>query len=464
MKTFLSLILLFPLHALTQPGSIIFKNVNIVDVNKGVIKSNQNILIKGNRIISIGSKPITSTSSIVIDAIGKFLIPGLCDFNGEVFNYEYAGAPAFNLLLANGITAVRDLKPQQSMADVFAARVILQKENILAPRIYMSGKTLIDRLPFQQENMEKSLLVKNVAEAKKAVDSMIFYGADVIDIRTILNRQILQAITSRAHKKGIKVLARFSGNWMTASDDGVDAFTHPADLWRVASKGRERLFRFSEADSMRFVSVPDFYNKFLPSLGPVDTPYFNSLVNRMIKNNTWICTNFAGHMPSKLKFEIGDSSRNEYRTTTQKKQLQITQEEMNKIAPERSKAKSPQVYFAIMAAKKGVPLLAGTQFEDVGTPGMSLHDELFWFVEGGLSTAEALRSATINPAVFLRKEKDLGSVEVGKIADLVLLDANPLVDISNTRKINSVIVNGKLLQRHDLDNLLKQAKDRVKNQ
>jgi hypothetical protein len=101
---------------------------------------------------------------------------------------------------------------------------------------------------------------------------------------------------------------------MIASADGVDAFTHPADLWRVASKGREKLFRFSDADSMRFVSVPEFYNRVLPSLGPVDTPYFYSLANAMVKNNTWICTNFAGHMPSKVRFEIGDSSRNEYRT------------------------------------------------------------------------------------------------------------------------------------------------------
>jgi hypothetical protein len=208
--------------------------------------------------------------------------------------------------------------------------------------------------------------------------------------------------------------------------------------------------------------VPEFYNRVLPSLGPVDTPYFYSLVNAMVKNNTWICTNFAGHMPSKVRFEIGDSSRNEYRTALQKKQLLSIQQEMNQITAERSKVKSPQVYFVIRANKMGVPLLAGTQFEDIGTPGMSLHDELYWLVEGGLSTAVALQSATINPAIFLNKQKDLGSVETGKLADLVLLEANPLENISNTRKINSVIVNGKLLNRKDLDNLLMLARERAK--
>ena len=453
--------LLLPLQLLAQ-HPIIFKNVSIVDVRKGAIIPNQHILIEGERIKKISTKPIAHGSATIIDANGKYMIPGLCDFNAEVFNYEYAGAPAFDLLLANGVTSVRDLKPEQNLGDVFAARTRLQTENTLAPRIYLSGKTIIDRLPFQKENMEKSMLVNSVAEAEKAVDSMIFYGADVIDIRTILTRPILQAIIKRAHQKGKKVLARFSGDWIAASQDGIDGFTHPSDLWRVASKGRERLFQFSEADSMRFVSPTEFYNRVLPSLGPVDTPYFYSLVNTLLKNDTWICTNFAGHMPSKAKFEIGDSSRNEYRLPFQKKQLLAVQEQMKQITAERSKASSPQVYFAIMANKKGVPLLAGTQFEDIGTPGMSLHDELYWFVEGGLSPAEALRTATINPALFLNKEKDLGTVEAGKLADLVLLDANPLEDISNTRKINSVIINGQLLQRKDLNSLLQQARERAK--
>ncbi|HEX6194192.1 MAG TPA: amidohydrolase family protein, partial [Chitinophagaceae bacterium] len=206
-----------------------------------------------------------------------------------------------------------------------------------------------------------------------------------------------------------------------------------------------------------------FYNRILPSLGTVDTPYFYSLVSTMVKNNTWICTNFASHMPSKVKFEIGDSTRNEYRTLTQKKQLLILQEELNKVVAERSKAASPQVYFAVMANKNGVPLLAGTQIEDIGTPGMSLHDELYWLVTGGLSPAQALQTATINPAVFLKKQKDLGTIEAGKLADLVLLDANPLENISNTRKINMVVVNGRLLKRIDLDILLTNARERARN-
>jgi imidazolonepropionase-like amidohydrolase len=107
----------------------------------------------------------------------------------------------------------------------------------------------------------------------------------------------------------------------------------------------------------------------------------------------------------------------------------------------------------------GVHILAGT---DTGSPfslpGFSLHNELQALVDAGLSNIEALRAATVSPVKLLGREKDLGSIEKGKIADLVLLDANPLENISNTKKINAVIVNGKLLKRTDLNAMLKQVK------
>ena len=104
---------------------------------------------------------------------------------------------------------------------------------------------------------------------------------------------------------------------------------------------------------------------------------------------------------------------------------------------EQVKGEKPAISFFIMAAKAVVPLLAGKQIEDFMTPGMSLHDMFYWLVNSGLTPVEALRTASINPALFLNRHKELGTIEVGKLADLVLLDANPLIDISNTRKINS---------------------------
>lgn len=104
-------------------------------------------------------------------------------------------------------------------------------------------------------------------------------------------------------------------------------------------------------------------------------------------------------------------------------------------------------------------MLAGTDCPNPYVyPGFSLHDELGLLVHSGLTPAEALRTATINPARFLGLTDSLGTVATGKVADLVLLDANPLGDIANTKRIRAVIQGGRLLNRKALDQLLARAK------
>jgi imidazolonepropionase-like amidohydrolase len=105
-----------------------------------------------------------------------------------------------------------------------------------------------------------------------------------------------------------------------------------------------------------------------------------------------------------------------------------------------------------------VPLLAGSDAPNPNVyPGFSLHDELEMFVQAGLSSLEALRTATLNPAVFLDKSKELGNIEQGKLADLVLLDANPLADIKNTRRISAVVANGRVFEREALNKMFADA-------
>jgi adenine deaminase len=112
--------------------------------------------------------------------------------------------------------------------------------------------------------------------------------------------------------------------------------------------------------------------------------------------------------------------------------------------------------------RAGVPILAGSDSPNPYVyPGFSLHDELGLLVRSGLTPAEALRTATINPATFLGVTDSLGTVATGKVADLVLLDANPLGDIANTKRIRAVIQGGRLLNRSALDAMLAHAKARA---
>lgn len=124
----------------------------------------------------------------------------------------------------------------------------------------------------------------------------------------------------------------------------------------------------------------------------------------------------------------------------------------------RKRAFQKELEVVAAAHRAGVPILAGTDvLNPFCFPGFSLHDELALMVEAGLSPMAALQTATLNPARFLGREEDMGTVEKGKVADLVLLDANPLADIANTKKINAVVFDGRLFPRNSLDQMLRHA-------
>ena len=145
----LIILLLLSSQVFAQKSIVLFKNVSIIDVEKGRSIANQNVLIVGDRIKRISSKVLFAKGATIIDATGKFLLPGLCDFNASVLEYESLGQPAFNLMLANGVTSVRDLKMKQSPQEAFQIKTKIQKGELLGPRLYLSGKTLIDRPPFK---------------------------------------------------------------------------------------------------------------------------------------------------------------------------------------------------------------------------------------------------------------------------------------------------------------------------
>jgi imidazolonepropionase-like amidohydrolase len=127
--------------------------------------------------------------------------------------------------------------------------------------------------------------------------------------------------------------------------------------------------------------------------------------------------------------------------------------------PVRERFVQMELEMTLAMHRAGVPFMAGTDTA-AGVhvfPGFSLHDELGLFVKAGMTPLEALQTATWNPAKFMDALSDMGTVEKGKWADLILLDANPLDDISNTRKIRAVVLAGRYLARNDLDKMLHQV-------
>ena len=252
-----------------------------------------------------------------------------------------------------------------------------------------------------------------------------------------------------------------------ASNAGLDCIEHFAELHRATSNKREEynaMYRDNTVDTMTADQNYAFF-------GTMETeqPYYEETLRTLARNKTFVCTNAALLATFIGDYELADVTRRRFKTKAEIAALEraiAERDRQKRNADYRGSAKSREKTFRNLSdlQKAGVPLLTGTQLsqQSVGTPGAVLHDELQIFVAAGLSPFQALQAATVNPANFMKREEDLGTIEAGKLADLVLLDANPLQDIANTRRINAVLVNGRLLTRDDLDGMLNKVAERAK--
>jgi imidazolonepropionase-like amidohydrolase len=191
-----------------------------------------------------------------------------------------------------------------------------------------------------------------------------------------------------------------------------------------------------------------------------------ALFARFKRNHTWVCPTLA--VERSVAFHDDPNLRNDPRLKYVPSQARtqwasgLKDETAEDLALQRSIYKKGVEIVGAMR-RAGVEFLAGTDVPYLYLyPGFSLHDELVLLVGAGLTPMEALQAATLNPARFLGKEKELGTIEKGKLADLVLLDANPLADIRNTQTIQAVVVNGRLLDKKALDELLAQVEAAAK--
>lgn len=247
----------------------------------------------------------------------------------------------------------------------------------------------------------------------------------------------------------------------------MDCVEHAAELHRATSDKRNEyyaLYRDGTVDSMSTVQSYAFF-----ATMKTDQPYYEETLRTLARNGTCVCTNSAQTSTFIGEFELDDPTRRRFKTAKQLEALRAAEIERARQVRENDPRASPENRARALKIIRdlhdaGVMLLAGTQSsaDAIGTPGLILHDELKVYVQAGLTPFEALKAATINPARFMGRARELGTIEAGKLADLVLLDADPLADIANTRKINAVIANGRYLSRQSLDELLTRAAEHAR--
>jgi len=453
----------------SQTNQVVIKNVAVIDMKTGMIKEKQNVSIEGNRIVSVGSNPALSKTATIIDGTGKYLIPGLWDMHIHCLSdnrYEWV----FPLLIANGVTGVREMGNNLSFEKINQIRRSTLDGNMIGPRIGATTARILEGPgPTSLVIADVFTRVDSVERGRRLVREYKQQGMDFIKPYNLLSREVYLAIIDEAKKQKIPVEGHvpFSMTAAEVSDLGQLTIEHLYDIPVSCSADEANLRKELDVlpDTAPVAIRQPIQLKGLPTF---DENKAKDLFKRFAHNGTWMC-------PTAIVFLAGT-----------KEEAQNFQDERLKYIPvplqEQWRARIPQRTAFVqdieqrkMRFKKraeittlmyctGVGMLAGSDAANPYVfPGFGLHDELELFVQAGLSPLEALQTATINAAKFLHKEKEMGAVAKGMYADLVLLDANPLENISNVKKISAVIANGRLFQRADLDKLLAAAKTAAKN-
>ena len=446
-------------------------DVTVIDVTRGASVAGQTVVIHGDRIVAVGasSRVTPPAGAQVLDGRGKFLIPGLWDF------HVHATGPVFEdlfqpLLVANGVTAVRDMWGQIPAAR--AARAKVARGELVGPRSVVAGN-IVDGTP---PIWPGSTGVATPEDARRIVDSIAAAGGAFIKVYSRLDPEVYRAIAQHAKARGMS----FAGHIPTlvdareASDLGQRTVEHLTNLLTDCSRDRDPL----RAEVAAAVASPKRWDsagmvqrgQAARVLASYDPGRCRELARRFKANGTvmvptmTVLRSVAYLDDSTLR----NDARLKYLPSWYSDRWDPRQDFRFRMLTAddwalRKRAHTRQLEIIRLFRQEGVTFLPGTDLANPYLyPGFSLHDELANFVSIGYSPAEALRAATLGPAEFFRATDSLGTVETGKLADLVLLDADPLADIRNTTRIATVLASGRVYDRAGLDALLAEAEKRAK--
>jgi imidazolonepropionase-like amidohydrolase len=399
-KSFLLFCLVFPLVTAAQKANeLAIAHVTVIDCTGAAPQPNSTVMVSNGHISMVGpsDRAVIPVGTRVVDGSGKFLIPGLWDMHGHLTD---ATEDAFPLLIMNGVMGVRDMGGDLAQIDRWRSEI--DKGSRVGPHIIRAG-------PFvdgPKEGASNRLTVRTPEEARQAVHDLKAKGVDFIKVHNALPPEAFFALMEEARKEHIPVAVHLPNGVSSAeaSDAGAASLEHietinESALWRKGATAK---------------TVEQAVDE---NLGPAG----RGLFQRFVKNGTW-------YVPTLVAYERG---------------FVLWSDDPESLKP-RLGIHEKQIELVRMMYKAGVPIMTGSDFSDWAlVPGIDLHNELALLVEAGFSPMEALQAATLNPAKFLGKTDTFGTIQVGRVADLVLLNANPLEDISHTRKIHALVLGGK---------------------
>jgi imidazolonepropionase-like amidohydrolase len=438
--------------AVPPEQTLAFVHATVIDATGSAAQPDMTVIVEDRHIVEIGTSASVNVPkrARVVDAHGKFLIPGLWDMHvHEIFGDWIPENEKVTPLLfvANGVTGVRDMGGDLEPLKKWRSRIA--SGELLGPRMIIAGPMLDGPVPA----FPSSAPVKDAADGRRIVDELKANGVDFIKIQSLVPRDGYFAAADEAKKQGIV----FAGHVpdavraVEASNAGQKSIEHLTGVFEGCSS--------VEAELMAKPRGPG-RGRFLSTYDPAKA---KALIALFLKNQTWQVPTLYWEQGEWLieQTNAGPDPLVKYAPAAWRERTwpMFTRDILKSWStdPVADREAFVQAEFKMVEEmhRAGVPILAGTDTA-AGVrvyPGFSLHSELELLVHAGLSPMETLQTATRNAGLYLGLA-DTGTIEKGKRADLVLLDANPLESISNTRKIRSVVINGRYLSRADLDGLL----------
>lgn len=456
--------------ALSSSGqSLVIRNVTIVDATGAPPQPGMSVAIDKGQITRIRKSIRAPKGAEIVDGSGKFLIPGLWDMHVHIAAPEIF----FPLLIANGITGVREMFTGVPIQTIQQWRTRADVPRIVAPG-FLDGPMMLNNGP----PPPGAFAVADAAEARFAVRALAQTGVDFLKVYSSLPRGAYFAIADEAHAVGIP----FAGHVPEAVTNGeasdagqlseehlinmlLDCSTN-ADALRAARVAAMTSDKITGEARLRLLAWPDPEGLF----DTYSEEKAAHLFAKFVTNGTWQTPTLvvlSGFARARDENFVHDPRRRFLpKQWTDSWDPRVTMY-LRDLTPEDYDALHIRIVTLLARYKKlvgdmrkaGVEFLAGTDSSGWNPvlPGFGLHEELALLVESGLTPMEALQSATRNPARYFNKLAEMGTVEVKKAADLVLLNANPLEDIHNTQNIEAVILRGHYYSRKELNQMLKPA-------
>jgi imidazolonepropionase-like amidohydrolase len=446
MKIFIAFLLLLPfgLWAQTPIDSrqrpLVITHVNVIPMDAERVLADQTVVIEQGKIKAMGTKVSYGKNALVIDGKGKYLIPGLAEMHAHVPPADdlEPAKEVIALFAANGITTIRGMLGHPRH---LALRGMLQRHEIIGPDLYTAGPS------FNGMSITSPAAGADLVRKQKAA------GYDFLKLHPGLTREKFDTIAFTARQVGIPFIGHVSsgvGIWH-AIKSGYSSIDHLDGFVEGLVPGIERMS--DQQIGLFGVFVAD----------QADTNNIPALIQGLKTGNTWVVPTQALAERWIAPGMTPEAFRAEAPTRYMKK------ETVNQWCEAKTNLASNPLYnpeaviryvklrrrLILACQQQGVGLLLGSDAPQVfNVPGFSAHQELEYLVRAGLTPYQALRTGTVNVATYLH-HADAGVVKTGNVADLILLNGNPLTDITQTRKIDGVMMHGYWLSRAYLDQELR---------